>query len=91
VIENVTDQMWDYEVSGIRVLTKWFSYRRRNRLLQCMGRQVSELLDIQPGTWLPEYTRDLIDLLNVLGLLIELEPRQADLLSRVLAGPLLDA
>ena len=36
-----------------------------------------------------EYTSDLIDLLNVLGLLIELEPQQADLLQRICSGDMI--
>lgn len=44
---------------------------------------------IQPDHWLPEYTSDLLDLLNVLGRLIALESRQADLLSRICDNPLL--
>ena len=34
---------------------------------------------------------DLLDLLNVLGRLIALEPKQADLLNRICAGPLRSA
>jgi hypothetical protein len=30
-VENVTPQMWGYEVSGKQVLRHWFSYRRRDR------------------------------------------------------------
>jgi hypothetical protein len=37
---------------------------------------------------LAEYTEDLLNLLNVLGRLVALEPRQADLLERIVAGPL---
>ena len=51
-------------------------------------RPPSPLDKIQPDHWLPEYTRDLIDLLHVLGRLIELEPRQAELLERICAGKL---
>jgi hypothetical protein len=46
---------------------------------------------IQPDHWLPEYTSDLLDLLNVLGRLIALQPRQADLLDRICAGRLQSA
>jgi hypothetical protein len=42
---------------------------------------------IQPDGWLAEYTEDLLNLLNVLGRLVALEPRQADLLDRIMAGP----
>ena len=85
--------MWNYEVSGKQVLTQWFSYRRKTRERPLMGdrRAPSPLGEIQPETWLAEYTTELLDLLNVLGLLLELEPHQAHMLDRVLAGPLLSA
>ena len=50
-----------------------------------------KLGDIQPDHWLPEYTTELINLLNVLGLLVELEPTQAELLDKVCSGPLIPA
>jgi len=91
-VENVTPEMWAYEVSGKQVLWHWFSYRRRDRSRPIIGdRSPSPLDSIQPDHWLPEYTSDLLDLLNVLGRLIALEPRQADLLSRICDNPLLTA
>jgi hypothetical protein len=92
-IENVTPEMWAYEVSGKPVLRHWFSYRRRNRSRPIIGdrRPPSPLDSIQPDHWLPEYTTDLLDLLNVLGRLIALEPKQADLLNRICTGPLRSA
>ena len=89
-VENVTPEMWAYEVSGKQVLWHWFSYRRRDRSRPIIGdrRQPSPLDKIQPDHWLPEYTSDLLDLLHVLGRLIALEPRQADLLERICAGKL---
>lgn len=92
-VENVRPEMWAYEVSGKQVLWHWFSYRRRDRSRPIIGdrRPPSPLDSIQPDRWLSEYTSDLIDLLHVLGRLIALEPAQADLLSRILAGPLRSA
>ncbi len=43
---------------------------------------------IDPETWPPKFTSELLDLLNVLGLCVDLEPRQAGLLDRICAGPL---
>jgi hypothetical protein len=90
-IENVTPEMWAYEISGKQVLLQWFSYRKRNRERPIIGdrRKPSALGDIQPDHWLPEYTTDLLDLLNVLGLLIDLEPLQEELLDKVCSGPLI--
>jgi hypothetical protein len=92
-VENVTPEMWAYEVSGKQVLWHWFSYRRRDRSRPIIGdrRPPSPLDAIQPDHWLPEYTSDLLDLLNVLGRLIALEPKQADLLARICDNPLLSA
>lgn len=90
-IENVTAAMWAYNVSGMNVLSQWFSYRRANRERPLMGdkRPPSKLERIRPDRWLPEYTTDLLDILHVLGLLIDLEPSQAALLNRVCEGPLI--
>ena len=92
-VENVTPEMWAYEVSGKQVLWHWFSYRRRDRSRPIIGdrRPPSPLDGIQPDGWLPEYTTDLLDLLHVLGRLIALEPAQADLLGRICASPLRSA
>ena len=92
-VANVTPVMWAYEVSGKNVLRQWFSYRRRDRTRPIIGdrRPPSPLDRIQPDGWLPEYTSDLLDLLNVLGRLIALEPAQADLLDRICASALLTA
>ena len=92
-IDNVPRAVWAYEVSGKQVLRQWFSYRKKNRERPQIGdkRPPSPLGDIQPDHWLPEYTSELINVLNVLGLLVELEPKQADLLARVCDGPLIPA
>lgn len=92
-IDNVAPEVWAYEVSGKNVLRQWFSYRKKNRERPLIGdkRKPSPLGDIQPDHWLPEYTSELINVLNVLTLLVELEPRQADMLERICDGPLIPA
>lgn len=88
-VEPVEPQVWDYEVSGKKVLRHWFSYRKKNRERPIIGtrRQPSPLGDVQPDHWLPEYTTELINLLNVLGRLVELEAAQADLLEQICSSP----
>jgi len=90
-IDNVPPAVWAYEVSGKHVLTQWFSYRKRNRERPQIGdrRTPSPLGDLQPDAWPAEYTTELLNLLNVLGRLVALEPAQADLLERICAGPTL--
>jgi len=88
-VENVPPAVWHYEVSGKQVLLQWFSYRKRDRERPIIGdrRPPSPLGQIQPDHWLAEYTTELINVLNVLGWLVELEPQQAALLEQICAGP----
>jgi hypothetical protein len=92
-VERVEPEMWNYEVSGKQVLLQWFSYRKANRDRPIIGdrRPPSPLGDIQPNYWLAEYTTELINLLNVLGLLVDLEPAQAKLLEQICSGPVISA
>jgi hypothetical protein len=87
-IDNVPPEVWAYEVSGKRVLTQWFSYRKRNRERPIIGdrRPPSKLGEIQPEGWIAEYTTELLNVLHVLGGLIELEASQANLLERICSG-----
>lgn len=83
-IANVTPAMRMYEIGGKNVLDQWFAYRRADRTKPMIGeRRISPLQFVQPDGWLQEYSHDLIDLLNVIGMLIELEADQAALLELV--------
>lgn len=88
-VENVEPGVWSYEVSGKQVLLQWFSYRKANRERPIIGdrRPPSPLGNIQPDHWLAEYTTELINVLNVLGCLVDLEPTQAKLLENICSGP----
>ena len=92
-IDNVPRAVWEYEVSGKQVLVQWFSYRRLDRSRPIIGdrRQPSPLEKIQPDGWLADYTTELMNVLHVLGSLVAIEPRQADLLNRICDGQLLNA
>ncbi len=90
-VENVPLAVWQYEVSGKRVLSQWFSYRKKNRERPIIGdrRPPSKLGDIQPDHWLAEYTTELLNVVHVLTMLVEAEPAQAQLLEEVCDGPTL--
>ena len=72
---------------------QWFSYRRKTRDRPIIGdrRTPSPLGEIQPEAWPAEYTTELLDLLNVLGLLVDMESDLAAMLERICTGPLFDA
>ncbi|MFF3614647.1 type ISP restriction/modification enzyme [Streptomyces sp. NPDC002580] len=82
-IAPVERQVREYSVSGMNVLDKWFSYRRK----EPAGKRQLPLDEEYSQTWLPDWTSELLDLLNVLGLLVDLEPQQRELLDKVCDGP----
>ena len=92
-IDNVVPAVWEYEVSGKRVLPQWFSYRRFDRSRPIIGkrRAPSELDSVQVESWPVEYTTELMNVIHVLSRLVELESHQSDLLDRVCGGQLFDA
>lgn len=88
IVVNVRPEVWHYEVSGKRVVSQWFTYRKRNRERPIIGdrRPPSKLGEIQPEYWLAEYTTELLNVLHVLSLLVETEPAQAQLLEEICDG-----
>lgn len=87
-VSPVSQAVVDYQVSGMNVLRKWFGYRRATKPPPPRGGG-SPLDDIRPSQWPPAYTTDLLEVLNVLTMVVDLEPEQAALLDRILAGPLI--
>ncbi|MEV5409494.1 type ISP restriction/modification enzyme [Thermopolyspora sp. NPDC052614] len=83
-ISPVRPEVWAYEVSGMKIVKKWFGYRKKNPT----GRKSSPLDDIHTEEWPAEFTTELLQLLHVLTLCVELEPDQADLLERICNGQL---
>jgi hypothetical protein len=82
-IAPVGPEVWRYEVSGMKVVKRWFDRRKR----EPEGRRSSPLDEMVPNRWDPDWTSELLDVLNVVTLLVELEAAQASLLDRILAGP----
>ena len=91
-IDNVPAAVWKYEVSGKRVLTQWFSYRKKDRERPIIGdrRPPSKLGEIQPDHWLADYTTELLNVLHVLALLVDMEPAQEELLEGICEGSTLN-
>ncbi|MEU2772593.1 type ISP restriction/modification enzyme [Streptomyces sp. NPDC007162] len=75
----------NYAVSGMNVIDKWFGYRRKDPA----GKR-RLVLDFEVSTsWLPEWTTELLELLNVLGLLVREEGNQEGLLNDICDSDLL--
>lgn len=79
--------VWEFEVSGLKVVQSWLGYRMKNR----KGKKSSPLDDITPTSWPPEFTSELLRLLHLLEETLEIYPQQATLLEKIIQGPLLNA
>ena len=85
VFAPVSPEVWDFEVSSLRVLPSWLGYRMKNR----KGKKSSELDDIRPTRWTE--SKELLLLLSILEHTVEITPQAADLLGRIVDGPLIPA
>jgi predicted helicase len=79
--------VWEFEVSGLKVVQSWLGYRMRER----SGKKSSPLDDIRPRTWTREFTRELLELLWVLEITVAGYPKQQQLLEAVLESDLFTA
>jgi hypothetical protein len=86
-IAPVSPEVWEYRIGGVQVIRKWFSFRKRKPDVEWQ----TPLNDILPAAWPARWTVELLDLINVLGLLVAMEPEQGQLLEAVISGPLIAA
>lgn len=86
-IRGVGEKVWEYEVSGLRVVRSWLGYRMK----EAAGRSSSPLDEIRPERWTGEMTVELLELLWVLEATVEREPDLAAFLEEVTAGPVFEA
>jgi hypothetical protein len=84
-IGPVSPEAWAFETSGMKIIRKWFGYRKKDPA----GRRSSPLDAINAEHWPARYTTELLELLNVLEMCVDIEPRQADVLTRICEGPLI--
>ena len=81
----VSEEAWNFEVSGLRVLRSWLGYRMKNR----KGRKSSPLDDIRPTRWIQ--TSELLLVLSIIEHTIEATPQAAAVLTQIVKGPLIPA
>lgn len=85
LVTGVSPEVWEFEVSGRRVLQRWLGARTHRGI----GRSLSKPtpLDlIRPQVWVDEWNDELLDLIRVLQASVDLRQEQEDLLGRIVAG-----
>jgi hypothetical protein len=89
-VEGVREEVWAYTVSGMPVVKKWLGYRTGRGA----GRAASSknaLDNLRLDAWPDEWNDELLDLLRILTLTVDCHPKQAGLLERICAGPLVSS
>jgi len=79
----VAPEVWEFEVSGLKVVQSWLGYRMKDR----KGRKSSPLDDIRPESWTAAMSDEFLELLWVLEATLDMEPELERLLDQVVAGP----
>ncbi|MDE2241669.1 MAG: hypothetical protein KGK01_04250, partial [Bradyrhizobium sp.] len=79
----VEPAVWDFEVSGLKVVQSWLAYRMKKRA----GKKSSPLDDIRPEHWTARMSDELLELLWVLEATLAMEPELEKTLDKVAAGP----
>jgi len=84
-VAPVDPGVWEYEVSGLRVLRSWLRYRLREPAGRARSSR-SPLDRIRPTEWTSELDDALLEVVWVLERTLALEGEQRDLLEAVWAG-----
>ena len=79
----VSAEVWEFEVSGLKVVQSWLAYRMKKR----KGKKSSALDDIRPERWTPRMSDEFVELLWVLEASLSMEPSLKTALDKVVAGP----
>ena len=81
----VSEEAWNFEVSGLKVPRSWLGYRMKTR----KGRKSSPLDQIRPTRW--TQTKELLLLLSIIEHTIEVTPEATTLLEAIITNPLIPA
>ena len=79
----VAPEIWEFEVSGLKVVQSWLGYRMKKRA----GKKSSPLDDIRPERWTARMSDEFLELLWVLESTLAMEPELEKALDKVVAGP----
>ena len=90
ILEGISPEVWEFEVSGMPVIKKWLGYRTARGTGRAIS-STSPLDQIRPTDWIPEWSIELRELVHVLTATLYLEVKGKGLLEEVLAGELIRA
>ncbi|EQB16670.1 type ISP restriction/modification enzyme [Sphingobium lactosutens] len=82
-IGPVTAEVWEFEVSGLKVVQSWLGYRMKKRA----GKKSSPLDLIRPERWTARMSEELLELLWVLEATLAMEADLEAQLDKIVAGP----
>ncbi|OYZ17135.1 MAG: DNA methyltransferase [Sphingomonadales bacterium 28-64-96] len=82
-IGPVSPQVWEFEVSGLKVVQSWLGYRMKKRA----GKKSSPLDLIRPERWTARMSEELLELLWVLEATLAMEPDLEAQLDKIVAAP----
>lgn len=79
----VAPQVWEFEVSGLKVIQSWLSYRMKKRA----GKKSSPLDLIRPERWTARMSEELLELLWVLEATLGMEADLEAQLDKIVSEP----
>ena len=85
VFRPVSKPVFDYEISGFHPVHSWLGYRMQERT----GKSSSPLDEIRPRSWTADMTDELLQVLWTIEKSLEMAPKLAANLDRIIQGPLL--
>lgn len=85
LFSGVRADVWNFSVSGLRVVDSWLGYR----MLKRAGKSSSPLDEIRPASW--QFDDELLELLWMLEAALDLLPQAAVLLNAATSGPVFAA
>ena len=79
----VMPEIWEFEVSGLKVVQSWLAYRRKSGA----GKQSSPLDKIRPRQWTAAMTDEFLELLWILEHTVATFPDLQKLLEKIVSAP----
>ena len=87
VFGPVAPVVYEFEVSGLKVVQSWLAYRRKSGA----GKRSSPLDEIRPRLWTAQMTDEFLELLWVLEHTVAMFPDLKKLLKKIVSGPCFSA